>query len=135
MKWHANRWSARVSWCHQVGCPGRRRCRACRNVASSSRRKTYRELSDEARLKANCRAYTKVLQARGHLPKGPCEGCGASDAQNHHPNYRSPRWFYRFCRVCHAYASPGVVSDPVNTHAVAWDQVFARQDAKNAVHI
>jgi len=90
------------SYCGQSACQGRRHCRACTNIYSRASRRPYAELPDEARKKSNCRAYTKTLQQRGNLPKGPCEGCGSSTAQNHHHwGYDQPRWFIRLCRDCH----------------------------------
>jgi hypothetical protein len=62
----------------------------------------YGRLTGERRLKAKCRQHTKVLQARGKLPKGPCEGCGDPRAQNHHHwGYDRPRWYVRLCADCH----------------------------------
>jgi len=59
------------------------------------------DLPDDARRRANCRAYTLVMQSRGVLPRGPCEGCGAASATNHHPDYSQPRYYIRLCRGCH----------------------------------
>ena len=59
-------------------------------------------LTDDQRRRSNCRAYTKVLQSRGTLPAGPCEGCSDPQAQNHHHwGYDTPRWFVRLCKGCH----------------------------------
>lgn len=65
-------------------------------------RPVHANLPEAQRRRANCRAYTKVLQQRGVLPMGPCEGCGNPEAQNHHHwGYDRPRWFVRLCRDCH----------------------------------
>lgn len=77
-------------------------CRTCRNAYTRENRTKHRDLPPAVRNKANCRAHTKALQLRGALPKGPCEGCGEPDAQNHHHwGYDKPRWFIRLCANCH----------------------------------
>src|SRR5262245_58322262 len=73
-------------------------CRECSNAYMRANRKP---LSDWQRQRANCRSYTKTLQARGTLPKGPCEACGNPEAQNHHPDYTNPRYYIRLCAGCH----------------------------------
>ena len=93
--------STRKSYCKALGCPGRAACRDCRNISSRATRAKHSELPEEARRRLNCRAYTKVYQSRGLLPKGPCEGCGAEEAQNHHPDYDQPRYYIRLCKDCH----------------------------------
>ena len=54
------------------------------------------------RVKGRCRAQTSAMQRRGELPAGPCEDCGKTKAENHHPDYTNPRVFIRLCRRCHA---------------------------------
>lgn len=81
----------RVSYCGSADCPGRRKCRPCRNAYARSTRPKHSEMSDEARKKANCRAYTHVLIKRGHLKRKPCERCGFDPAVPHHRNYDDPR--------------------------------------------
>jgi hypothetical protein len=81
--------------------PGQAYCRACHAADMRSRRPAHRDLTPEAKRRANGRAYTKVLQARGTVPKGPCEACGAAAAQNHHYwGYADPRRFLRLCAGC-----------------------------------
>lgn len=91
----------RKSYCGAADCPGRKACRSCANIYARTTRPRWSELTPEARRRANCRSYTAVLQKRGKLPKGPCEGCGSDDAQNHHLDYDKPREFLRLCRECH----------------------------------
>ena len=79
-------------------------CKLCRAAYMRDNRKTHSQLTDEQRQKANCRAYTKMLQRRGHAQKGPCEVCGDPDAQNHHDDYSKPREFRRLCRKHHRAA-------------------------------
>lgn len=82
--------------------PHQRTCLACHAAWSKEHRTAHRDMTPEQRKRANCRSYTKVLQARGGLPKGPCEGCGHAEAQNHHHwGYDNPRWFIRLCTGCH----------------------------------
>lgn len=88
--------------CGDLNCFGRAQCRQCRNREAAASRRPYALLTAEEKRRANCRAYTKSLQARGALPKGPCEGCGACEAENHHHwGYDLPRWYVRLCRDCH----------------------------------
>lgn len=67
-------------------------------------RPKHGELSEEARLKSNARAYANVNQRRGRLVPRPCEGCGAADVEKHHEDYGQPlavRWFCRACHLAH----------------------------------
>jgi hypothetical protein len=71
-------------------------------------RKTH-PLVGDARRRANCRSYTHVLVARGHLTKGPCEVCGISDVEAHHDDYSDPRRVRWLCVAHHR----GVHQQPV----------------------
>ena len=82
-----------------------RYCRACHAAHMRATRPKYAELSPVARFKANCRAYTNVLQRRGMLARGTCEVCG-EPAQNHHENYHDPRTVRRLCRTDHLKQHP-----------------------------
>jgi hypothetical protein len=65
-------------------------------------RRKHCELSPDERKKLNCRSYTKTLQERGVIPKGPCAECGSDvNVENHHEDYDDPRTFTRLCRKCH----------------------------------
>ena len=90
------------SYCGQPDCPGRRACRACKNIYSRATRIKHRDLPEAQRLKANCRAATKMLVRRGLLKKGSCEDCqGTTAIQSHHDDYTKP-WQVRWkCRSCH----------------------------------
>jgi hypothetical protein len=94
-----------VERCSKCGI-GRRRqshswCLACHAANMRDTRPLQRDMSSEQKKRANCRAYTKVLQRRGVLPLGPCEVCGDPNAQNHHPDYSKPREFRRLCKFHH----------------------------------
>jgi hypothetical protein len=65
-------------------------CSDCHAGYMRRTRPRYGELSAAQRFKANCRAYSNVLQRRGKIEPSPCEICG-SDAQKHHENYGDPR--------------------------------------------
>ncbi len=70
--------------------------------ATPRKRKSHRELSDEARRRANCRAYTNQLIRRGVLDRQPCEDCGSAiDIQPHHEDYSDPRNVHWKCKTCH----------------------------------
>lgn len=58
-------------------------------------RPRHSELPDEARRRANCRAYANVYRRRGLLVVRPCEVCGSLDVTMHHDWYDRPlavRW-------------------------------------------
>lgn len=58
-------------------------------------------LPDDQRLKSNCRSYANTYQKRGHLIPQPCQVCGGSDAEKHHPDYSQPLLVEWMCRPCH----------------------------------
>jgi hypothetical protein len=62
-----------------------------------------RDMSDEEKLKANCRSYANVYQRRGKLKKEPCEKCGCLDSHKHHENYSKPLEVRWFCIKCHSF--------------------------------
>ncbi len=88
------------SRCDRPRSPSHCYCRRCKAAYMRTWRLTH-PFNEDQRVKANCRAYTNTLQARGMLPKGPCEQCGNPTAQNHHPDYSDPRTFNRLCKSCH----------------------------------
>lgn len=76
-------------------------CRICRNQYAREHRPKRREMTEEARRRANCRSYTKTLIARGTLIPQPCEDCGAMKVQAHHDDYSKPRQVRWKCKNCH----------------------------------
>lgn len=77
-------------------------CRECRNAYAREHRPTHSELAADARKRANCRSYTRVLIERGDLLPGPCEDCGTADnIQPHHDDYDKPREIRWKCKTCH----------------------------------
>jgi ribosomal protein S27AE len=72
----------------------------------------HSELSDEARFRANARAYANTYLRRGKLQRKPCERCGSDSAEMHHDDYSRPldvRWL---CRSCHVDAHGGSTKAP-----------------------
>lgn len=61
----------------------------------------HSELPDEARRKANARAMARSYEMRGKIVRKPCEGCGADNAERHHPDYNQPLLIQWLCRKCH----------------------------------
>ncbi len=78
-----------------------RYCKSCHAAHMRINRPKHKELSDEARKKANCRAYTHVLIKRGKIIKGLCEVCNSSKVESHHEDYNNPRLVRWFCRIHH----------------------------------
>lgn len=64
-------------------------------------RPKHKDLPDEARKKANARAYSHVMVKRGVLKKLPCEQCGDKKSEIHHPDYNKPREVVWLCRKHH----------------------------------
>ena len=83
------------------------RCAWCHKAYMRTWRPKHSELTEDERRRSNCRRYTNMLQARGVLPRGPCEVCAAAGiasrtpVENHHPDYTDPRTFRRLCREHH----------------------------------
>lgn len=76
-------------------------CHECHAAYMRAHRKRHSELSPEAKMRANARAYANVYQRKGKLVPRPCESCGASQVQKHHDDYSRPldvRWL---CKSCH----------------------------------
>lgn len=80
---------------------GQRWCRRCRNAYARAHRPKYAELSERARLKSTCRAYTNVLIRRGSIGRGPCQVCGGNDnlEAHHTDDYSNPRAVVWLCRI------------------------------------
>jgi len=58
-------------------------------------------MTDEQRLKDNCRSYAHVYLRRGKIQRKPCIHCGESKAEMHHPDYNKPLDIVWLCRPCH----------------------------------
>lgn len=80
-------------------------CADCRRAVTREwmrlNRTSYAQLSEEARVKIRCRAYTNVLIKRGKLKRGPCAGCGTTKGvRAHHRDYTDPRNVTWLCTDC-----------------------------------
>lgn len=81
---------------------GQRYCHACHAAYMRQWRPKHSELPEAARLRANCRSYTNVLIRRGHLQRGPCAICGATERVHpHHEDYTKPREVRWLCQEHH----------------------------------
>lgn len=78
-----------------------RYCSACHNKWMRENRVKHSDLPEEARLKANARAYANVYQKRGLLIQKPCEDCGSNKSEKHHPDHTKPLAVIWLCRPCH----------------------------------
>jgi hypothetical protein len=63
-------------------------------------RPKHAELPDEARAKANVRAYANHYQRLGKLVPEPCAVCGGA-AEKHHEDYSEPLKVAWLCRKHH----------------------------------
>jgi hypothetical protein len=82
-----------------------RRHSYCLDCHSSYMKKWRKDhpLTEEQRLKDNCRSYAGVYLRRGKIQKLPCENCGEENAQMHHEDYRKPLEVTWLCRKCHLH--------------------------------
>lgn len=78
-----------------------RYCKACHASYMRATRPKHSQLKDEARKKANARAYANVYLRRGKIEKMHCINCGSNDSQMHHSDYRFPLLITWYCRECH----------------------------------
>lgn len=88
--------------CSHCGIPhsrANRLCLACHAAYMRGWRQTH-PLTDEQRLKDNCRSYAGVYLRRGKIERQPCRECGER-AEMHHPDYTQPLLVEWLCRACH----------------------------------
>jgi len=78
-----------------------RYCRKCHAEHMRLTRPKHTELSEQSRLKASARAYTKEYLKRGKIQREPCKKCGSEDSQIHHLDYNKPLLIEWYCRKCH----------------------------------
>jgi hypothetical protein len=86
---------------------GQRYCRACHNAYKRELRRDGR-LSELSIKRQNCRNATGVYVKRGVLRKSPCEVCGSSNVEAHHPDYDQPKLVRWLCRVHHEATHKGL---------------------------
>lgn len=88
-------------------------CNKCHAAYMRETRPKHSELSDEARQKANARAYAHVYRNRGKIQKENCKVCGSPDSQMHHEDYSKPTQVTWLCRPCYlAEHAISVCGDP-----------------------
>lgn len=75
-------------------------CLKCHAAYMRENRPKHSELPEQARLKANARAYAHVYVKRGVIKKEDCKVCGAP-AQMHHTDYSKPTQVEWYCREHH----------------------------------
>ncbi len=78
-----------------------RYCLSCHNDYMKQNRKKHSELTDEQRLKANCRSYVNVYIRRGKVIPEPCILCNDENSEAHHEDYSKPLDIIWLCRKCH----------------------------------
>lgn len=79
-------------------------CLTCHAAWMRTHRPSHSEMTAEQRARANCRAYTRMLIARGHVTRKPCEDCGdpaGPEVRPRHDDYSKPRQISRWtCDRC-----------------------------------
>lgn len=78
-----------------------RYCLSCHNEYMRNNRNKHSELSNEQRLKANCRSYLNTYLKRGVINKQPCIICNNMNTEAHHEDYTKPLDVKWMCRECH----------------------------------
>lgn len=78
-----------------------RYCKTCHAAHMRATRPKHIELKEQARIKANARAYAKEYLKRGKLVKKPCVVCGSLESQMHHSDYSKPLLVEWYCRFHH----------------------------------
>lgn len=78
----------------------RRTCLKCKAIYQKEFRKR-KPLTEEQKIKANCRAYAKVYLKRGKIKKKRCLICESENSQMHHEDYSKPLDVIWLCRPCH----------------------------------
>lgn len=78
-----------------------RYCLKCHNYYMKQTRKKHSELTEEQRMKANCRSYLHVYIKRGKIIKQPCKICGDLNVQAHHNDYSKPLEVEWLCPTHH----------------------------------
>lgn len=76
-------------------------CKKCHAEYMRLYRPKHRDLSPEAKMKANVRSITKYYVKVGRITKGTCIKCGSFDTQAHHNDYAKPLEVEWMCRRCH----------------------------------
>lgn len=84
-------------------------CRRCHAAYMRAHRPAWSSLSTEQRRRSLARSYARTYMLRGHLKRGPCADCGATEGvQMHHEDYSRPLDVTWLCvahhRVRHARA-------------------------------
>jgi hypothetical protein len=59
------------------------------------------QLTKAQRLKNNCRAYANSYERRGKIIRQPCQVCGDTNSEKHHPDYLKPLEIIWLCRAHH----------------------------------
>lgn len=77
-----------------------RYCKACHATVMREWR-AANPLADEAKRRANARAYAKEYVKKGWIKREPCRTCGSSKSEMHHPNHDHPLDVVWLCRDCH----------------------------------
>ena len=80
---------------------GQRYCRACHAAYMRRNRPKDSQLPTEAKMHQLARKKANVYQTRGKLIPRPCEDCGSTGVQKHHPDYVQALDVVWLCRPCH----------------------------------
>lgn len=80
---------------------GQRYCKSCHAASMRKNRPKHKDLSPDARRKANVRKTLSMAITRGRIKKQPCAECGEIKAEAHHPDYDKPFDVIWLCRKHH----------------------------------
>ena len=98
--------------CGQPSREGQRYCKACHAAATRKWRKNH-QITDEERIRSNCRSYLNVYVKKGYVKKGPCIFCGITERiEGHHEDYSKPLEVIWICRGHHVLVTRGLLDIP-----------------------
>jgi hypothetical protein len=78
-----------------------RTCTYCHAAWMRRNRRPYRDFTPEEKRRADARSKAGIYKRRGILVQQPCEACGETDSQMHHPDYAKPLAVRWLCEPCH----------------------------------
>lgn len=87
-----------------------RYCLCCHNDYMKKNRKKHSQLTEEQKLKANCRSYVNVYIRRGKIIPKPCIICENEHSEAHHEDYSKPLDIIWLCRQCHLDYHKGLIT-------------------------
>ena len=87
------------------------RCKQCEKIRSELRKEYFREYMKRDSV-VNHHKWEARLKARKFLTQKPCEVCGSSKSEAHHPDYNEPLKVIWLCHSHHWKVETGEIKSP-----------------------